>query len=111
MIAYQIEVVVRMAAAEAVKAFEWRVFEKLLKSKSKNATFRRKVIRNLLTELVEKERVETTLARAQDVARVANRVGIRIPSTLDESTWNEKIFQLYRFGYTFIMSFRFFHYF
>ena len=63
-----------MAAAEAVKAFEWRVFEKLLKSKQRNASFRRKTIRKLLTELVEKERVETTLARAQDVARVANRV-------------------------------------
>ena len=63
-----------MAAAEAVKAFECRVFEKLLKSKYKNANFRRKVTRNLLTDLVEKERVETTLARAQDVARVANRV-------------------------------------
>ena len=63
-----------MAAAESIKAFECRVFEKLLKSKFKNANYRRKVTRNTLTELVEKERVETSLARAKDVARVANRV-------------------------------------
>lgn len=67
-----------MAAAEAMRAFECRVFEKLLKSKAKNANFRRRTMRKLLTELVEKERVETTLARAQDVARVANRVSLEV---------------------------------
>ena len=31
-------------------------------------------MRELLTELVEKERVNTTLPRAKDLARVANRM-------------------------------------
>ena len=63
-----------MAAAESIKALEYRVFEKLLKSKYKSADTRRRIMRKLLTELVEKERVKTTLARAKDLARVANRV-------------------------------------
>eukprot|EP00794_Sanderia_malayensis_P010969 gene10969-12131_t len=61
-------------AAEAIKAFDSRLFEKILKSKFKNADIRRKVYRRLLTELVEKERIETTLPRAQDVSRIANRM-------------------------------------
>ena len=63
-----------MAAAESIKALDYRIFEKLLKSKYKSADTRRRVMRKLLTELVEKERVMTTLPRAKDLARVANRV-------------------------------------
>ena len=65
-----------MAAAESIKALDYRVFEKLLKSKYKSADTRRRIMRKLLTELVEKERVKTTLARAKDLARVANRVSL-----------------------------------
>ncbi len=61
-------------AAESIKAFDARLFEKILKSKFANADYRRKIYRKLLTDLVETERLETTLQRAKDLSRIANRV-------------------------------------
>ena len=56
------------------RAYQVRSFDSLLKSRIKNAQMRQKIYKNLLTRLVQDERVVTTLAKCKDLSRVAERV-------------------------------------
>lgn len=51
-----------------------RNFEALLKFKIKSPERRKNLYKNLITALVQHERIETTLCRCQDMSRVAERV-------------------------------------
>jgi len=51
-----------------------RNFEALLKFKIKSPERRKNLYKNLITALVQHERIETTLCRCQDLSRVAERV-------------------------------------
>ena len=59
------------------RAYQVRSFDSLLKSRIKNAQMRQKIYKNLLTLLVQDERVVTTLAKCKDLSRVAERVCIQ----------------------------------
>jgi hypothetical protein len=56
------------------RAYQVRSFDSLLKSRIKNTQMRQKIYKNLLTRLVQDERVVTTLAKCKDLSRVAERV-------------------------------------
>ena len=51
-----------------------RSFESLLTSKLRSAERRKHLYKNLITALVQHERIETTLTRCKDLSRVAERV-------------------------------------
>ena len=60
------------------RAYQVRSFDSLLKSRMKNAQMRQKIYKNLLTRLVQDERVVTTLTKCKDLSRVAERVCIYV---------------------------------
>ena len=62
--------------AKMARAYQVRSFDSLLKSRMKNAQMRQKIYKNLLTRLVQDERVVTTLAKCKDLSRVAERVRV-----------------------------------
>ena len=65
------------------RAYQVRSFDSLLKSRMKNAQMRERIYKNLLTRLVQDERVVTTLAKCKDLSRVAERVfGIKVSTTV-----------------------------
>lgn len=57
------------------RAYQVRSFDSLLKSRIKNAKMRQNIYKNLLTRLVQDERIVTTLTKCKDLSRVAERVG------------------------------------
>ena len=59
-------------------SYQVRSFDSLLKSRMKNAQMRQKIYKNLLTRLVQDERVVTTLTKCKDLSRVAERVCIYV---------------------------------
>ena len=63
-------------SSNMARAYQVRSFDSLLKSRIKNAEMRQKIYKNLLTRLVQDERVVTTLAKCKDLSRVAERVCI-----------------------------------
>lgn len=62
------QIISKMAATRV------RNFEALLKFKIKSPERRKNLYKNLITALVQHERIETTLCRCQDLSRVAERV-------------------------------------
>ncbi|XP_020906085.1 uncharacterized protein LOC110244227 [Exaiptasia diaphana] len=64
-----------------------RNFEALLKFKIKSPERRKNLYKNLITALVQHERIETTLCRCQDMSRVAERL-IDLAKEGDEATIN-----------------------
>ncbi|KAK3733933.1 hypothetical protein QZH41_009601, partial [Actinostola sp. cb2023] len=78
---------------EALKSFSKmaatrvRNFEALLKFKIKSPERRKNLYKNLITALVQHERIETTLCRCQDMSRVAERL-IDLAKQGDEATIN-----------------------
>ncbi|XP_028400187.1 uncharacterized protein LOC114523452 isoform X2 [Dendronephthya gigantea] len=67
------------------RAYQVRSFDSLLKSRIKNAKVRQNIYRNLLTRLVQDERVVTTLVKCKDLSRVAERM-IDLAKQGDEAT-------------------------
>ncbi|XP_046854098.1 50S ribosomal protein L17-like, partial [Xenia sp. Carnegie-2017] len=67
------------------RAYQVRSFDSLLKSRMKNAQMRERIYKNLLTRLVQDERVVTTLAKCKDLSRVAERM-IDLAKQNDEAT-------------------------
>ena len=64
---------VKMAATRT------RVLENLLKFKPKSREKRKRLYKNLITALVQYERIETTINRCHDLSRVAERVSYNDP--------------------------------
>ncbi|XP_032227435.2 50S ribosomal protein L17 [Nematostella vectensis] len=64
-----------------------RNFEGLLKFKIRSRERRKHLYKNLITALVQHERIETTLTRCQDLARVTERM-IDLAKQGDEETVN-----------------------
>ena len=63
-----------LSALVKMAATRTRVLENLLKFKPKSREKRKRLYKNLITALVQYERIETTINRCHDLSRVAERV-------------------------------------
>ena len=66
----------RQAKVLKMAATRCRNLENLLKFKPKSREKRKRLYKNLVTALVQYERVETTINRCHDLSRVAERVSL-----------------------------------
>ncbi|XP_015772889.1 PREDICTED: 50S ribosomal protein L17-like [Acropora digitifera] len=79
-----------LSALVKMAATRTRVLENLLKFKPKSREKRKRLYKNLITALVQYERIETTINRCHDLSRVAERM-IDLAKQGDEETINSWI--------------------